>query len=1026
MDDSFEHKHKKLKQHKFFSALNFYIRSSIKEAGRRRLYFFLAVCSTLIVVCATAISQTVIDYAPLIFLKACESNSASVDLKLVPNELYTSMQDGINSRFEQKRLLLNATKIAQRVNHLYPDSSTARFDLPSTLNVAGSDHKCTSTANPPYSDCVKISGNLILQNTSKEAQIEMGRQLPLPTEIPEDYVILSTKQARTLRVQKGDTIVIEADLKEILKEVLIKYNHQLKNSEERFSVSSITSGKFLIPVKVYEIYESLTGKFTDEQFGNAIVYEYKHFFKTIVKNFSPNFIQNKNMEDFKRFLERERPEDYSEQIIFNLKNRNQVYLDSNFDNVQVSLVKFASVISKELGVFPYEMELPVYENLYPMRFGALFLGVSLKIIIAVLFLLSIIVIYNLLLVTVETKTFEFGVIRMLGLNKIGVAELILIQALFFVAPGLILGILSSIPLLELISSILQKKVHAEIPTFPTDSAIFWAIVVGLLIPIISSYYPMKEALGKNLNISLDLLRSKTNAIQIIIEMNIKKFPYTRVVFAILGIAFGLALYLLLPLSMLTFNLGLLLTMFFMILIGIFIGLALLSLNFQYVVERFVTQIFFFWTKESFRTLILKNLIAHKVRNRQTALMYSLSLGFIIFITVSLNQEVSNIAYQIQAFRGSLLTIWDSWGQNNGIVDNLIDEKLQGVVDSYAWMTVDLGDFLRDRNYKGVQISHKGKLYNVNGRILGVSPTIFEASLSQFLKLDHYDKETALSLGEQLYTARGSQSVILGEFYRENLGLTLDSTSTLMLTMSKGVHSRSEELRVLASVDFAPGFIFSQVPLVRNQDIIVSLPTFMRLAGEEIKSIEEIPLKKMFIRVKDDSQENMHIASEALTQLKWTKYQGMRVWDFADAENSLRSSQSAVTIIFVSVEIIVMILSLFSLITSMSTNILEQSKEIAVLRAVGVNIKTMNRLYVAEAFVLVFSSALFGAIIGAITGWTLSVQRVLFTQLPVAFVFPWRDLIIVFFCAIVSAIFSSYFPARRLTKMPIGKIIREGA
>jgi len=614
---------------------------------------------------------------------------------------------------------------------------------------------------------------------------------------------------------------------------------------------------------------------------------------------------------------------------------------------------------------------------------------------------------------------------MLGLNKVGVAELILIQALFFVTPGLIFGIFISVPLLGVISHYLEDKVHATIPTFPTNSAIFWSMMVGLLIPIISSYYPMKEALGKNLNISLDQLRSKTNAIQITIEMNIKKFPYTRVVFAVLGIAFGLSIYLLLPLSMLTFNLGLLLTMFFMILVGIFIGLALLSLNFQYVVERFVTQIFFFWTKESFRTLILKNLIAHKIRNRQTAIMYSLSLGFIIFITVSLNQEISNIAYQIQAFRGSLVTVWDSWGQNNGVIDKHIDQNLQGIVENYAWMTADLGGFLRDRNYQGVEISHRGKLYEVPGKIIGVSPTIFEASLSRFLKVEKCDEESALSLGEQLYTARGSQSVILGEYYRENLGLTLDSTSTLMLTMSKGAYTRSEELRVLASLDFAPGFIFSKVPLVRNEAILVSLPTFMRLAGETIQSFEDIPLKKMFIKVKDDSLENMRKVSESLTQLKYTKYQGMRVWDFTDVENSLGSSQSAITIIFVSVEIIVMILSLFSLITSMSTNILEQSKEIAVLRAVGVTMKTMNRLYVAEAFVLVFSSSLFGAIIGAITGWTLSIQRVLFTQLPVEFVFPWRDLMVVFFVAIISAMVSSYFPARRLTKMPIGKIIRQG-
>ena len=61
-------------------------------------------------------------------------------------------------------------------------------------------------------------------------------------------------------------------------------------------------------------------------------------------------------------------------------------------------------------------------------------------------------------------------------------------------------------------------------------------------------------------------------------------------------------------------------------------------------ERFITSIFFFWTGSAFRTVIVKNLVAHKLRNRKTALMYALSLGFVLFLNVTLNLELNNLSY----------------------------------------------------------------------------------------------------------------------------------------------------------------------------------------------------------------------------------------------------------------------------------------------------------------------------------------------------------------------------------------------
>jgi len=55
---------------------------------------------------------------------------------------------------------------------------------------------------------------------------------------------------------------------------------------------------------------------------------------------------------------------------------------------------------------------------------------------------------------------------------------------------------------------------------------------------------------------------------------------------------------------------------------------------------------------------------------------------------------------------------------------------------------------------------------------------------------------------------------------------------------------------------------------------------------------------------------------------------------------------------------------------MTTNITEQVKEIAILRALGMTRQRMVYLYVCEAFVLVASSSAFGILIGTIVSFTM--------------------------------------------------------
>ena len=61
--------------------------------------------------------------------------------------------------------------------------------------------------------------------------------------------------------------------------------------------------------------------------------------------------------------------------------------------------------------------------------------------------ISTLLIYSLLLVTVEKKTFINGVQRLLGLKKVSFIAIIFLQSLFFVFPSIFIGIAGSIPAL---------------------------------------------------------------------------------------------------------------------------------------------------------------------------------------------------------------------------------------------------------------------------------------------------------------------------------------------------------------------------------------------------------------------------------------------------------------------------------------------------------------------------------------------------------------------------------------------------
>ena len=87
--------------------------------------------------------------------------------------------------------------------------------------------------------------------------------------------------------------------------------------------------------------------------------------------------------------------------------------------------------------------------------------------------------------------------------------MIMTQAALFVVPSVILGFLFALPSIYAIYSMLFSDDLGFMPSIaPGGSATLQALFIGIFIPTISSIIPIKRALSKNLNDSLNTQRSQ--------------------------------------------------------------------------------------------------------------------------------------------------------------------------------------------------------------------------------------------------------------------------------------------------------------------------------------------------------------------------------------------------------------------------------------------------------------------------------------------------------------------------------------
>jgi putative ABC transport system permease protein len=115
-----------------------------------------------------------------------------------------------------------------------------------------------------------------------------------------------------------------------------------------------------------------------------------------------------------------------------------------------------------------------------------------------------------------------------------------------------------------------------------------------------------------------------------------------------------------------------------------------------------------------------------------------------------------------------------------------------------------------------------------------------------------------------------------------------------------------------------------------------------------------------------------------------------------------------------------IISLFGVVNTLVLSVFERTRELGMLRAVGMTRRQVRRMIRQESII----TALIGGALGITVGFFLSVLTTqALSDQGVVLAIPWKTLFIFVFATIVAGVLAAILPARRASRLNILKALQ---
>jgi putative ABC transport system permease protein len=165
----------------------------------------------------------------------------------------------------------------------------------------------------------------------------------------------------------------------------------------------------------------------------------------------------------------------------------------------------------------------------------------------------------------------------------------------------------------------------------------------------------------------------------------------------------------------------------------------------------------------------------------------------------------------------------------------------------------------------------------------------------------------------------------------------------------------------------------------------------------------------FVRMKGGETD----ANEAALEQQLAKFPNAKVQtkkQFID--NQISGLNSILNVLFVLLALSVVV-SLFGIVNTLILTVFERTRELGMLRAIGMTRRQVRRMIRAESVITALMGGVIGIVLGLVLGGLLA-ARVDF----IVFALPWKQVIIFAVAAVVVGVLAAIFPARRAGKLNV--------
>lgn len=736
-----------------------------------------------------------------------------------------------------------------------------------------------------------------------------------------------------------------------------------------------------------------------------------------------------------------------------IKNPENYYDTRNIAGTINKIRGIAEKIQIEIG-FDYSITLPKMEQVENIEQQSTIMTMTFYFITFFSMLITGILINSILSTSVEERIREFGIIQVVGGRKSFSFKMVLVSGILIAISGTILG--------AFLGAVISPPVltwafdYFDVWIIPLDflilpRTVIRSVIVGIAITSLISIFPAIKASNLNISNAIDPSRRKDTGE----KYHLKKEGSANL--RLIGIGLGIALagifiFLVVP-RMLSGSGGPNLTnyIFVIILLLILIGLVLATMGFVPVLERIVGQIFKPFIKRYYPIYRI-NLVRYRRRNNGNILMFALTFAFIFFISSVLEMNSANNTVFLEFQYGADMVMSNTGSIEGG---NAIDmklfnelEQLPGIrsaapiisnspIDFSKLLAVifnageeGVDDFLSFEDLFGTipkMTSYAGDLgdfQNYYCNLVGIDENYYNLVDRNLMM---WDTGSDASLLEELTSSSGN--CIIAKSLADGLGIT-QLPAEIKITMrnpnEENSYGNVSVYTVIGVSTGLPGmwnFRSSETNLNTAPGILVNLEDYCDLMNwGEVYSPDMI-LDKILINVVDNDYENLrdvqnYVKNYFGDDYKFILDEPQSLIEFMDSSNQTTSIIME-TILFFSI-----IVSLFGLISSMYSTIIERMFEIGILRAMGMKPFEVRLMLMSEAITIMVSSGGLGAIIGWFIAYLMQTNVSILTELPVVTAINFGTLLSTFLISIGISIVGMLLITRKVHKMNIMEVLRQ--